>query len=173
MELTVMECLKGMASEMCWGIRDAKQRFVNFTCYAYYGLKAATRKPRSFVDGLCRQSFHHIDVQLSKKGAPPVLRKVAGLALAVPTVVVRTVLIGGVIALWVWNAPQVACGPVWRLLISTPTKRERRRRVDLGKDSTTSTTFGLASASCRIRSNEASALQTPPVETGGPAPSAH
>jgi len=126
MELTVMECLKGMASEMCWGIRDAKQRFVNFTCYAYYGLKAATRKPRSFVDGLCRQSFHHIDKQLSKKGAPFELRKIAGLALAVPTVVVRTVLIGGVIALWVWNAPQVAVR-VWTSMEAADQYPDKKR----------------------------------------------
>lgn len=138
MELTVMECLEGMASEMCWGIRDVIQRFTNFTRYAYYGLMAATRKPRLFVDKLCRQSFDHIDEQLSKQGAPCALRKVAGFALALPTIVVRAVLVGGVIALWLWNAPQVAVR-VWASVEAadqypnkkrTPKESRRLKRLD-------------------------------------------
>ena len=138
MKLTMMECLKGMAHEMCWGIRDAVQRINNFNRYAFYGLKAVTRKPRLFVEKLCQQSFAHIDEQLSKKGTPRELRKAAGFVLMLPAIAVRVALVGIVIALWVWHAPQVAVR-VWTSVAAadqypnkkgTPKKSRPWQRLD-------------------------------------------
>ncbi len=108
MEPTMTECLKGMASEMCWGIYDVSQRFFNFNRYAYLGLKAAVRETRSFVEGWCRRSYEHIDKHLSKRGTPWEIRKVVSVLLAVPTIVIRVAFVGVVVALWTWNAPQIA-----------------------------------------------------------------
>ena len=107
MNVTLKECLEGMAAEMRWGISDAVDHSVKFTRYLLYAVEAVAGEVSRFFGWLCKRGYSQVDVQLSKRGTPVELRSALGFVIGLPALVVRIALIGVVALLWVIHAPRV------------------------------------------------------------------
>lgn len=107
MKVTLKECLEGMATEIRWGVSDAVDHSVKFTRYLLYAVEALAGHACRIFGWFYKRGFSQVDTQLSRRGTPVELRSVLGFTLGFPALVVRFVLIGVFIALWVINGPRV------------------------------------------------------------------
>lgn len=138
MKVTLTECLKGMATEIRWGVSDAFTHSVNFTRYLFDAIEVVIDRACKIFGWFYKRGYSQVDVQLSKRGTPVELRSALGFVIGLPALVVRFVLIGIVAGLWLFHAPQVAVH-AWDTLVKveqspnkkrTPKKSRPRKRLD-------------------------------------------